>query len=415
MFFQDNSSTLTCIQALKLEGLNQWVRGKFFIDATYEGDLMQAAGVSHTFGRESRETYNESWAGITRHSAAQFPVNIDPFQSDEKTLLRYIQDRPDPRQNVGKADDSVMAYSYRVCLTKSPSNMVPITAPDGYDPADFELARRLVEAEVALNVPVSEPWLYLDYMEYDRIPDKKGEKYDACCGGSPFGIDNPGLQVGYVTGGRSVREEIAAKHRYFVQGLMYFWQTDPAVPADIRSKHSQYGLCADEWPDNGHFPRQLYVREAARMVGDHVFTQNDRSTECLNDSIAVATWFFDIHDVQRVAVKGENDSHFVMNEGLVGGDEDQIVPFDLPYWIILPKLSEASNLAVINCPSVSHVAFSAVREEPTLWSLGHAAGIAATIAVSHGISSYHEVDVSKIQEAILSQGGRIHFPSGRIC
>lgn len=377
---------------------------------------MQASGVSYTFGRESTHMYNESWAGIRKHSAAQFPVAVDPFQEDGTTLLKYIQNRPDPSSNFGEADDSVMSYSYRVCLTKDPNNKVPVTAPEGYDPADFELARRLVQTEVSENMEVSAPWMYLDYMEYNRIPNTKRVKFDACCGTSPFGIDNPGLAVGYANATRAEKQIIAAEHRYFVQGLMWFWQNDPAVPANLRSEHSEYGLCQDEWPDNGHFPRQIYVREAVRMVGDQVFTQNDRSSECRNDSIGVATWFFDIHDVSRVAVKGENNETWsVMNEGLVGSDEDQIVPFDLPYWVILPKKDQVSNLAVVNCPSVSHVAFSAVREEATLWGLGHAAGVAVAIAVAEGLASFHDVDVVSLQQALLSQGGRLHFPADRVC
>jgi hypothetical protein len=174
---------------------------------------MQASGVCYTLGRESTHMYNESWAGIRKHSAAQFPVAVNPFQEDGSTLLRYIQDRPDPRSNLGQADDSVMSYSYRVCMTKDPNNKVPVTAPEGYDPADFELARRLVQTEVRDNIEVSAPWLYLDYMEYSRIPNATHIKFDACCGMSPFGIDNPGLAVGYANATRAEKEIIAAEHR----------------------------------------------------------------------------------------------------------------------------------------------------------------------------------------------------------
>ena len=457
------------------------VRGRFFIDATYEGDLMKAAGVSFTYGRESSHKYNESQAGVTGKSAAKFPDGISPFlqqpedkgtiggtetagtderlyngttfyydQNVEGNLLRYVLLGPDPRKHVGEADDNVMAYSYRVCFTQDPNNMVPVTQPLGYNPIDFELARRLVLAEVAAidekrpnYDSISRPWILYPYNRYDNT-NRTFMKFDACCGNSPFGIDAPGLALGYANASRSERQRIVREHRYFVQGLLWFWQTDPAVPETIREEYKTYGLCRDEFADNGHFPRQLYVREAARMVGDNVFTQNDANhKDCRQDSIAIATWWFDIHDVQRVAVPVERpetlssptttnevnetrqasptttSSWMVMNEGLVSPDSTDLsftVPFDLPYWLLLPKRGEITNLAVPNCPSVSHVAFSAIREEPTLWLLGQAAGIAAAIAaLSTGNPTFHDVNITVLQEELRKQGSPIHWPADREC
>lgn len=396
--------------------------GKFYVDASYEGELLQAAGCSFTFGRESQATYNESSAGITNRSAGQFPVSINPFEDESdstSSLLKYIQGRFDPRQNVGGADDNVMAFSYRVCLTMDPNNKVPLVAPKGYDPKDFELARRLVRAELSHNLTLSAPWDYLDYYGYEKIRPKQAKKYDACCGRSPFGIDNPGLSLGYANASsRAERDRIAAEHRYFVQGLMWFWQIDPVIPKATREKYADYGLCADEWVDNGHFPRQLYARETIRMVGDKVFTQNDRTPDCREDSIAVATWWFDIHNVQRAAVlngAGTNATWTAWNEGLVTNKDATILPFDLPYWTILPKKAEVSNLAVTNCLSVSHVAFSAIREEPTLWALGNAAGAAAAIGSNEGLDSFHDVNIKTLQEALKNQGGRLHWPESGNC
>jgi hypothetical protein len=45
---------------------NKTFQGKMFIDTSYVGDLMAAAGVSYTVGRESEATYNESLAGVRR-------------------------------------------------------------------------------------------------------------------------------------------------------------------------------------------------------------------------------------------------------------------------------------------------------------------------------------------------------------
>lgn len=228
-------------------------------------------------------------SGVTDHSEAQFPFPINPFNEDG-TLLRYINAKGDPSKRIGMSDDNIMAYSYRVCLTKDTRLYVPVTPPEGYNPEDFELARRLVLVEQAIGRNLSQPWSTLNYSGYERIPGAF-MKYDGCCGMSPVGIDAVGLARGYATASRSERIQIAAQHRYYVQGLLWFWRTDFSVPKYVRKLHLEYGLCKDEWVDNGHFPRQLYVREAARMVGDRVFTQDDRSRDYWrHDSIAMGSW-----------------------------------------------------------------------------------------------------------------------------
>jgi hypothetical protein len=207
------------IDAILLEK-NSWVQASYFIDASYEGELMQAAGVDFTYGRESSNTYDEAWGGVTYFLAAQFQSSINPF-GDDGRLLRYITRGNNPSSQLGQGDDNLMAYSCRVCFKMDPNISVAVTPPDGYHSADFEIARRLVVAERRLNISLSEPWLYLDYMGYSRIPNKM-MKYDGCCGVGPVGIDVVGLAVGYANASRTLRTKIAADHRYYVQGLLWF-------------------------------------------------------------------------------------------------------------------------------------------------------------------------------------------------
>lgn len=459
-----------------------WVTAKYFIDASYEGEFVTTLSdiVSYTYGREATSTYQETRGGITNASAAQFHVDVDvlanrhsPIHTNPPQLIKYVNAlAPDPRQTTGEADRNVMAYSYRACLTRNSSNAAPITPPPGYDPLDFELARRLVQAELDANRTLSSPWGNLVFRGYNqiRLPggNPKAMKYDACCGGSAVGIDAPGLGLAYPTASRQERTNIAADHRYYVQGLLWFWVSDPVIPVQVRLEHAKYGLCKDEWVDNGHFPRQLYVREAIRLVGDQVFTQNDRTTGCKHNSIAVGSWGLDNHVMQRVAVwtktkEGEendeeedDDRHdagdddttasdrrhkrrhrrhsrklVAFNEGGTSYNQGGTAPFEIPYWVLLPKRSEVTNLAVVNCPSVSHVAFGAIREEPTLWRLGTAAGTAAALAleaqtkneqeaVSQEYSKHehvplHDVNVAEVQLSMLEQGNIIHWPPSEFC
>ena len=288
------------IDAIRLEK-DTWVEASYFIDASYEGELMQATGVDFAFGREPAGLYQEKWGGVSDFSAAPFRFPISPF-GDDGRLLRYITPGKSPDGELGQGNDNLMAYSYRVCPTRDANLSVSVTPPHRYRAADFELARRLVLAETDQNTSLSEPWLYLDYIGYNQIPGKL-MKYDGCCGTGPVGIDLVGLAAGYANCSRSDRPRIASEHLYYVQALLWFWRSDPSVPQSVRERHLEYGLCGGEWTDNNHFPRQLYAREAARMVGDRVFTQNDRVEACRHDSIAVGSWGLDIHEMQRIAVE----------------------------------------------------------------------------------------------------------------
>eukprot|EP00475_Leptophrys_vorax_P033422 TRINITY_DN5246_c0_g1_i1.p1 TRINITY_DN5246_c0_g1~~TRINITY_DN5246_c0_g1_i1.p1 ORF type:complete len:559 (-),score=135.72 TRINITY_DN5246_c0_g1_i1:90-1601(-) len=388
------------------------------IDASYEASVVIQSGISYAFGRESQMQYLESLAGVTNQSHNQFPYSIDAYD-DNGHLLKYVSPETDPRNRVGEADLNVMAYSFRVCLTTNKSNSKPIQKPEGYKTSDFALAEKLLQAQLNHSVSPSLPFQELIYRSY---PGK--DKFDACCGFSPFGIDAAGLAVGYSNGTTEERERIYKDHQYYVKGLLWFWMADPDanVPASIRQHYSKYGICADEWPENGNFPAQLYVREAARLVGDRVFTQNDRRPTtpyvCEYDSIATADWGLDVHQMMRVAVKSTSTpSGFeVFNEGLTLPSLDASMHvYEIPYWILLPKRSEMSNLLVTSSPSISHMAYGSLRVEPTLWQLGQAAGIAAAYASQAGVTFVQDVEPHIIRKFLRDQGAVFQWPADKVC
>ncbi|KAL6075547.1 Xanthan lyase [Balamuthia mandrillaris] len=394
-------------------------RNAVVVDASYEGEVMMGAGVSYTWGREDRTTYNESYGGIIGSSAAQFKLAVDA-QWANGTLLHYVTKGPDPRTHVGQADRNVMAYSYRVCLTTNRTNQAPFTPPPAYRTADFEIARRYLQEELKAfgENGVEQPWGNLRYRSYPPA-----NKFDACCGNASVGIDPPGLAAGYPNGTLTDRQRIAAAHRYYVQGLLWFWAGDPhsGVPDSLRNAILQYGLCADEWPQNDHWPPQLYVREAVRMLGQHVFSQNDRVAAscdyCRPESIALGDWGFDIHEMERVAVPSNYTASKTQayNEGLTPPGQGGFFVFEIPYAVLTPKQTDCVNLLVPNCPSVSHVAFAAIREEPTLWQLGAASGIAATLVASNMFPTVQSVKPSVVAALLQKQGIVTHWPSRPDC
>jgi len=383
----------------------------YFIDASYEGDLLAAAGVKTTFGREAESVYNETLAGITDTSLSQFGNAIDPIGPDGQ-LLRYVQNGTDPRNVLGESDYNVMSYSYRACLTTNPNNSIPVYPPEDYNPADFELVRRALRTEQYAHRP---PWGNLIYRNYPPH-----DKYDVCCGDGPVGIEAVGLALGYPNATRKQRVEFVKKHIYYVQGILWFFYQDPSVPKPLHKllfehKNKTLGLCQDEWWETKHWPPQLYVREARRMVGDKVFTQKDRvpydmSGGCRNDSVGLAAWGIDIHDMQRVAVPSNTTKSGWkgFNEGLVRPGTSGNFVYELPYWMLLPSKNDIVNILAPNVPSVSHVAFAGLREEPALWQLGSAAGVAAAIANREGLA-VQEVPVAAVQMNLIRQGQFIHW------
>jgi hypothetical protein len=95
---------------------------RVFVDGTYEGDLMAAAGVDWTIGREGPAEYGESLAG------KQYPkqeMNINGFD-DEGNLLPLVTTDDAGDEEAG--DKNVMTYSFRLCLTEDPNNRVPMPA-----------------------------------------------------------------------------------------------------------------------------------------------------------------------------------------------------------------------------------------------------------------------------------------------
>jgi hypothetical protein len=413
-----------------LTGVTVW-RAAQFIDASYDGDVAVAAGVSWTFGREARAQYNESLGGVQPFTHFQnFLTPVNPYNSTTGAVLPYIEAGALPPE--GSADTAVMPFSYRACLTKNISNQVPFPQPAGYDPADFELLRRYVATFNATKWPTG-PELGLlagvyDYggpVPYPRGGD--GMKYDLCEGGGgdagqtcPFTTDQPDINAGYVPGNRSVRAAVAARITYFVQGFLWTLAHDPGIPAGTRASTNSYGLCADAVPYWGPaaWPTQLYVREGVRIVGDYVATQvNVIRGECTPDAVASSAWPVDIHPMRRVAVPagtGPYDAPSAMNEGQVG-----FVPFpgngtvwEVRYPIMTPRRAEATNLLVPVCLSASHVVYGSIRVEPTFVAIGQAAGAAAVLAIRHGVA-VQDVPIDELQALQRAYGVEPHFPPGR--
>ncbi len=378
------------------------VSADVFVDASYEGDLLAAAGVSYAVGRESRLLYGEEFAGRRevmpgRHAT---PPWISPFRDDEAGLVEgplLPQIRPEPLAEVGSGDGGIMSYGYRVCLSRAPDR-VPFRRRDGYDEAHWELGRRLfAAAQRRGDVHQAGRHLGLE-------PNLPGGKADGNSLG-PFSLsvlDGSAWEYPDADPGR--REQIRRHHLHHAEDFLWFLANDPAVPGGIRREMQGWGLPADEFADTGHLPHQLYVREARRMLSDVVLTEHQlRAGAVPDDVVALGSYHLDIREVQRAwrwVYEHPAPIAMVVTEGYLSVP---VPVYGIGYGALVPRREECVNLVVAVCVSASHVAFSSIRMEPQYQMLGQAAGAAAAMAARSGVA-VQEVPVDALQSVLRDAG-----------
>ena len=364
---------------------------KVFIDATYEGDLMARAGVVWHLGRESRDEYGESFAG------RQYPkekMAINGLDANGLPLPFITSLRPGDDQ---AGEETVMVYSFRLCLTKNPANRVPFPEPQTYDPARFELIRRYFQKYP--NAPL--PW--------DLYP-LPGDKFDANNGiGKMFSMGLVGEANGWCASDPAGRAKLWEKHKQYTLEFYKFLTTDPAVPAKIRATMAELGLCRDEFPETQHWSPQLYVREGRRMDGRMILTQNDVLKDAQKeDPIAISSFPIDSHDCRRLALPDG-----VINEGTIFPvrmpGRRHGYAYHVPYRAITPSAAECSNLLVPVALSATHVAYSSIRVEPTWMAIGQGAGVAAALAAKAGVT-VQALDYPTLRTRLLAQKVVLELP-----
>lgn len=370
------------------EGDTLTFKAKWFIDASYEGDLMAGAGVSYRTGREANSEYGETWDGVQLlHIYHQFPHGMDPFVdpgNPSSGLLWGIENHGALPNGTG--DDRIQAYNYRICLTDDPDNMIPLTEPANYDPSRYELLARLFKAQPDMR----------DINQYFIWTPMPNHKTDINNRGA-FSTDMIGMSQGYPEGTWEERQSIINAHRDYTLGLLWFYITDPRVPSNLKEFVSKWGLPKDEYTECGNWTPQLYIRECRRMVGEYVATQADcEGRGNATDGIAHAAYNMDSHNCERIITLNNNGKWMVENEGDVeipGG-----IPYPISYRSITPVRGECTNLVVPVCCSATHIAYGSIRMEPVFMCLGQAAGIAVGLAQKEGLSAIQDVDYRKIQD-----------------
>jgi FAD dependent oxidoreductase len=362
-------------------------KGDIFVDATYEGDLMASAGVSFTVGREDNGLYNETWNGVQAgvfHHGHYFKDKIDPYKipGDPSSGLLPRISTEKPGEN-GSGDSKIQAYCFRLCLTQNPENRVPIAKPEGYDSTQYELLARLSATR----------WDEF-FGKYDPIPNLKTDVNNH----GPFSFDNIGMNWDYPETSYERRKEIINEQILYQKGLLYFMATDRRLPAWVRETMNKWGFSKDEFEDNGNWPYNIYVREARRMIGEYIMTENDvLCKRPVPNSIGMGSYTMDSHNVQRYVTS----EGYVQNEGDIGVGAPK--PYQISLGSIMPEKDECSNLIVPVCVSCSHIAFGSIRMEPVFMILGQSAGTVASMALKIK-KNIHELTYDEIRNQLIANG-----------
>ena len=361
-----------------------------FIDATYEGDLMAQSGVGFTWGREGRDEYQESFAGVRdghEYAGHWFKVPVSAYGAHHKLLPNINRG---PRGKAGAGDKKVQAYNFRLCLTKARENQVQIPKPLNYDAHDYELLARLIAATAKEQGSV--PQLG-QFISISPLPNGKTDINN----NGAFSTDYIGMNWDFPTAGYERRGQMWREHANYTAGFFYFLAHDHRVPKPLRDEMQEWGQARDEFTDTGNWPFQLYVRESRRMIGEYVMAQRDIEADVTKpDPIGMGSYNTDSHNMQRY-VEANGD---VQNEG---DTEVPTIPFQIPYRVLLPKRDQCRNLLVPVCASASHIGYGALRLEPVYMIMGHAAGVAATMAIDrHG--AVQEVGPGPLAQELKKQG-----------
>ena len=361
-----------------------------FIDATYEGDLMAKAGVSYHVGRESNQIYAETINGLQMKGTIhhQFVKQVDPYikpGNPSSGLLPGVTAMPVGKD--GDGDHRIQAYNFRLCTTDKAENRRPWPKSEGYNELRYELLLRNFEAGDK-RVPWHPLWM----------PNRKSDTNNNFA----FSTDNIGMNYEYPDGDYAVREKIWKEHEQYTKGLMWTLANHPRVPESVRQEFNRIALVKDEFVDNDNWPRQLYVREARRMVSEYVMSEkNCKRIEIVADSVGMGAYNMDSHNTQRYVT----EEGFARNEGDI---QIGTKPYPISFRSIRPKAEQCTNLVVPVCLAASHISYGSIRMEPVFMVMGQSAATAAVHAINEQ-TNVQRIDPDKLQKQLLKDGQMLDF------
>jgi hypothetical protein len=378
--------------------------GSVFIDATYEGDLGAAANIPFRVGREGKSEFNEPGAG-----------RVYKYWGGEEGEGSTYQ-----------ADNAVQSYNYRICLTNDPSNSVPIEKPLKYNRDEY--VSMIEDVWTGNNTGVQMQQVTAAMMEENRknlanggvtkIPgDRWGiGKITNMVGLPNHKTDGNNQHMSFIstdlseenwpwpTSDWSWRDAFAQRLKEYTLGLIYFAQNEKELPESFRKATKEWGLAKDEYNDNGHFPRQVYIREGRRFEAMYFFTARDatpvspgKRPPVHSSSVTASHYALDSHAVRKREPGKIHLDGFISYPTAV---------YTVPLGVMVPK--QVDNLILPVPVSGSHIGFSTIRMEPCWMALGQAAGVAASLAIDDH-SRIRDVKNDQLQNILIDQKATLMY------
>lgn len=330
---------------------------------------------------------------------------INIYRTGRLTVARFDErwvqetgDEGDPGVP-GEPAPGVQAYCFRLCLTTA-EDRLPILPPSDYDARRYELVARFITGCQAMGDDMDLRW----FSKHDPLPNNKWDFNTAT-----FGGNLPGASWEWPEASYARRAEIAREIENYHRGLLHFLATDPSVPRKVREEVLRFGLPRDEFPDNGGWPHQLYVREGRRMISDLVMTEHHTfGREVAPQSIGLGSYGTDTHEIRRIVKDGA-----VTREGKTATGRGGADPYPIGYGAVVPKRQECDNLLVTFALSASHTAFSSIRMEPVFMITSQSAATAACLAIDEGLP-VQLGDYGKLRARLVADGQVLQWPTGAV-
>jgi len=359
-------------------------RATVFIDATYEGDLLAAAGASFIVGREPNSLYGESLNGV-QLAAPERTAHVSPWRVAGDPASGLLPRIREAHGSQGDGDDQTQAFNFRLCLTNVPENRRPFERPAHYDPTDYEVILRHI---------LSRPGMILNQVySLTPMPNRKTDTNNRVY----FSTDFVGASHTWAAADDTERAKIWQAHKDYQVGLLWFLSNDPRVPVPLREETQKWGLARDEFTDTDNWPPALYVREARRLVTDFVLTEHDCTGErTAPDPVTLGSYAMDSHVVNYVV---DAEGRLRIDGWVSKGSK----PYGISFLALLPRRTEVSNLIVSACISSSHVAYGSLRMEPVFMNLGQAAATAAVLAIEQKVA-LHDLSYATLRARLEADG-----------
>jgi hypothetical protein len=378
--------------------------GKVFVDATYEGDLGAAAKVPFRLGREGKDEFGEVGAGV---------------------VYKYWKG-PEGEGTTYQGDNAVQSYNYRLCLTNNSSNRVEVKKPSRYNREEYvsliedvwsgrhtgvqmmdvtEAMLKENRIHIAKGNPSKLPGDVWGIAKITNMVTLPNQKTDANNQHMAFiSTDLPEENWPWPTSGWDWRDAFAVRLREYIQGLIWFAQNDKDLPEHFKKAAKEWGFAKDEYSDNDHFPRQVYVREGRRFEGLYFFTTKDATEVAPGkrppvhpSSVTASHYAFDSHAVRKREPGRIHLDGFISYPSQV---------YTVPFGVMVPKTVD--NLLLPVPVSGSHIGFSTIRMEPCWMALGQACGISASLAIDTD-SKVRNINVDDLQKILLDQKATLMY------